>query len=43
MEVLRELVDSRYTVYDVLPTFWNYSEQEIIHGRSTLLQTHSLY
>ena len=35
MEVLRELVDSRYTVYDVLPTFWNYSEQEIIHGMFT--------
>ncbi|TBU46750.1 acetyl CoA carboxylase [Dichomitus squalens] len=32
MEVLRELIDSRYTVYDVLPTFWNYSEQEIIHA-----------
>lgn len=32
MDVLRELVDSRYTVYDVLPTFWNYTGQEIIHG-----------
>ncbi|KAH9921701.1 acetyl CoA carboxylase [Epithele typhae] len=32
MEVLRELIDSRYTVYDVLPTFWNQSDPEIIHA-----------
>ncbi|KIP02998.1 hypothetical protein PHLGIDRAFT_130424 [Phlebiopsis gigantea 11061_1 CR5-6] len=25
-EILRELVDSRYTVYDVLPTFFNHSD-----------------
>ena len=31
-EVLRELVDSRYTVYDVLPTFFNDTDQEVIHG-----------
>ena len=37
MDILRELVDSRYTVYDVLPTFWNYSEQEISHGGCTLM------
>ena len=36
MDVLRELIDSRYTVYDVLPTFWNYSDQEIIHGKFTV-------
>ena len=40
MDILRELVDSRYTVYDVLPTFWNYSEQEIIHGGCTLMHVH---
>ncbi|KAI0358341.1 acetyl CoA carboxylase [Trametes cingulata] len=32
VDVLRELIDSRYTVYDVLPTFWNYSDQEITHA-----------
>ena len=37
MDVLRELVDSRYTVYDVLPTFWNYTDQEIIHGELYLI------
>ncbi|EMD38813.1 hypothetical protein CERSUDRAFT_112545 [Gelatoporia subvermispora B] len=29
LDVLRELIDSRYTVYDVLPTFFNYTEQWI--------------
>lgn len=33
MDVLRELIDSRYTVYDVLPTFFNLTDQEIIHGK----------
>ena len=32
MDVLRELIDSRYTVYDVLPTFFNDTDQEVIHG-----------
>ncbi|KAL1945115.1 hypothetical protein VTO73DRAFT_2735 [Trametes versicolor] len=32
IDVLRELIDSRYTVYDVLPTFWNYADQEITHA-----------
>ncbi|KAI0918018.1 hypothetical protein AcV5_002805 [Taiwanofungus camphoratus] len=29
-DVLRELVDSRYTVFDVLPTFFNYHDQWIV-------------
>ncbi|PCH36265.1 acetyl CoA carboxylase [Wolfiporia cocos MD-104 SS10] len=29
IDVLRELIDSRYTVYDVLPTFFNFHEQWI--------------
>lgn len=31
-DVLRELIDSRYTVYDVLPTFFNLYEQWITLG-----------
>ena len=31
-EVLRELVDSRYTVYDVLPTFFNHADPWVALG-----------
>ena len=34
-DVLRELIDSRYTVYDVLPTFFNFHEQWITFGESS--------
>ncbi|OCH83943.1 acetyl CoA carboxylase [Obba rivulosa] len=32
LDVLKELIDSRYTVFDVLPTFFNYSEQWLTLG-----------
>ena len=32
IEVLRELIDSRYTVYDVLPTFFNFNEPTLVYG-----------
>jgi hypothetical protein len=34
VETLRELIDSRYTVYDVLPSFFNYSDNWITLGMS---------
>ena len=34
-DILRELIDSRYTVYDVLPTFFNLTDSAISHGKST--------
>lgn len=32
-DVLRELIDSRYTVYDVLPTFFNFCDPWITFGK----------
>ena len=34
VETLKELIDSRYTVYDVLPSFFNYSDNWVTLGRS---------
>ncbi|KAI0072645.1 acetyl CoA carboxylase [Panus rudis PR-1116 ss-1] len=31
-DVLRELIDSRYTVYDVLPSFFNFNDPVITHA-----------
>jgi hypothetical protein len=36
VEVLRELIDSRYTVYDVLPTFFDHEEPWVSLGGSFL-------
>lgn len=33
-EVLRELSDSRYTVFDVLPSFFSHSDPKVILGKS---------
>ncbi|KAI0796098.1 acetyl CoA carboxylase [Abortiporus biennis] len=32
VDILRELIDSRYTVYDVLPTFFNFTDSGISHA-----------
>ena len=34
VETLKELIDSRYTVYDVLPSFFNYNDSWITLGMS---------
>lgn len=33
VETLKELIDSRYTVYDVLPWFFNYSDNWVTLGK----------
>lgn len=35
-EVLKELTDSKYTVYDVLPTFFNHPDPYLVYGKHTL-------
>ena len=32
-DILRELIDSRYTVYDVLPSFFNHSDPWVSLGK----------
>lgn len=36
VETLRELIDSRYTVFDVLPHFFNYQDNWVILGQQLL-------
>lgn len=37
-EVLRELTDSRYTVYDVLPAFFNHEDPMVRLGQTSLFR-----
>ena len=41
-EILRELSDSRYTVYDVLPAFFLHADPVVTLGLSFLLVDHLL-
>jgi acetyl-CoA carboxylase/biotin carboxylase 1 len=42
-EVLKELSDSRYTVYDVLPSFFSHSDSMVSLGKKTMILCTSIF